>query len=849
MAGGHELVDKGHAAEARLFGYGLRPGRAFAEPGVQPSYGISRAFRIDHIDLTLQLDPRTPGLNGVAILEIRPLPAGLGEIRLDLSEELTVSSVTFGGRALAWRHIDDHLIIDGVPEDGGAVRIAYAGGAVSRGLYFTGPTPAAPHRSPMVWSQCQDENAHYLFPCIDYPSARSRFTIRLQVGAGWTTVSNGVLAERSGGLWVWRQDDPIPAYLVTVVVADLMVVEAAGAAVPVRFLARAGTDPGLFTPAFRRTPQMINFFSARFGVDYPWARYDQVVVDDFIFGGMENVAATTLLDLALVDERAALDAEMEDLIAHELGHQWFGDLVTCQDWSQAWLNEGWATYTESLWRGHVDGADEARLWLYRQMSGYFAEEGSRYRRTIVNYRYRSPIDLFDRHLYEKGALVIHTLRTILGEAAFWAGVRLYLERHRLQPVHTRHFQRALEDASGQNLDGFFQQYVFGAGHPELDVTISHTDGALNVAVKQTQSGEAVAEAFAFPLEIRVVQGDVVTVYALPVAERERTWSLPCALLPDRVEVNPQLSVLCALSMKAPVGMLLDQLHHSPDPVSRIFAAEALSKQASRKARAGLRSALGQDAHHAVRARIAALLGKHADPADREALLDAMDDASPQARRAIVDAVASIKDDVVADAFEERLGRNEEPSLFVEGALLRGLGLQRAEGAVALLAEHLNAKSWGDTLRCRALEGMSYTRDPAALPYLLSATEETATQRVRATAAAGLGRLADQIADEAVRRDAVDRLVVLARSGPFRVRYAAIGALGIAADARGLGILRQIHETDLDGRLQRSAYEAAKRAQAGRTSAEGLNNIRDTVDAIREENRKLRDRLDRIEAQE
>src|SRR5208283_332536 len=205
---------------------------------------------------------------------------------------------------------------------------------------------------------------------------------------------------------------------------------------------------------FGRTPDMVSHFSAITGVPYPWSRYSQVVVSDFIFGGMENTTATTMYEHILYDERASIDVTSDDLIAHELAHQWFGDYVTCRDWPEAWLNEGFATFMELVFREKHLGRDEYFYGLKADLDAYLGEAHGRYRRPIVCREYEAPLDLFDRHLYEKGGVVLHLLRTELGDSLFWAGIKLYLTRHAHGIVETSDLMRALEDASGRGLGRF-----------------------------------------------------------------------------------------------------------------------------------------------------------------------------------------------------------------------------------------------------------------------------------------------------------------------------------------------------------------------------------------------------------
>ncbi len=846
--GSHHLTDKSLMLEAAFGGYALESGRGFAEPGVPPRYAPDRRYRIHRISLELWIDPDARNLRGRATLQVTALPGAAGILTLDL-DELTVESVTdAGGSPLPWRHDDGRLRVRGVGE-GGAVNVAYHG-SPSRGLYFPGANAANPDRRVMAWSQCQDEDAHFIFPCHDHPSWKCPFDVTVLAPERFEVLSNGRLRSRSNPeagwvRWSWVQADPITAYLFTVVVGEFEIVTAAGADVPVRYLAPQGTDRAVMERVFGKTPAMISFLSERYGVPYPWPRYDQVVVHDFIFGGMENAGATTLTDLVLTDDRAALDWNGEDLVVHELAHQWFGDLVTCQDWSQGWLNEGWATYSEHLWKRHDLGADEACYALLGQLQGYLSEDSSRYRRPIVTYEFRNPIDMFDRHLYEKGALVLHTLRGLLGEQAFWAGVSAYLRRHSHQTAHTRHFQRTMEDVTGRNLDAFFQQWVHGAGHPAITAAVAHEGDLLSVTITQTQEGDATAQAFHLDLPIRVVCGDQVQEIRLPVRERERAWAIPCPEAPDRVEVDSHLSVLAALKISASRGLLEASLRDDPGVAGRIRAAEALLKLGTAPARTALIAALSTEAFWGVRAKLASLLGSDGSAAARQALLDrlAAGEAHPKARRALVAALSKFRHEDAATALRG-VAEHGDPAIQVEGEALRGLGKMRWEGAREICTAALERDSWGQTLRARALEGLGACREEAALPVLLSWTEDHRPVRARAAAVSALARLGDEI--EACRRPAVDRLLELVADSPLRVRIASVSALGRLGDPRASGVLRGIHAGDPDGRTQRLAFEALRRISARKSGGPALAALKDELETLRKAAHRDRERLAKLE---
>ena len=311
------------------------PLMAFAEPGVEPNYAPSREVKLEHVEIRLFVDPKAKAFDGRATFHFRALPGFTGELRLDV-DDVTIDSVECDGESLSWVHLDDVLQIAGAT-DGQPITVVWHGDGSKRGMYFTGPEVWAPEREHMAWSQCQDEDAHFMMPCHDHPRIKYSWSIRLEGPRGYTLLSNGEMVdsgETEDRAWVqYEQREPMPAYLFTAVVAPLACVEAQWRGRSVRYLVPIG-DEGAIARSMGKTPLMMECFSQRTGVDYPWPRYDQVVVHDFVFGGMENTACTTMTDLLLVDERAILEWDPDGLVAHELAHQWFGDLVTMDWWTE-----------------------------------------------------------------------------------------------------------------------------------------------------------------------------------------------------------------------------------------------------------------------------------------------------------------------------------------------------------------------------------------------------------------------------------------------------------------------------------------------------------------------------------
>lgn len=839
------FTDKSLQVEGREWGWFAARSRPFAEPGVQRNYGPDRAFELSHIALNLRIDPQAGTLGAEALLKIGPTPTGMGSVRLDL-DEVDIESVDLAdGTAVEWRHDDGVLCVQGLT-DACTLRVRYSA-SPNRGLYFVGPTQALPDREHQVWSQCQDEDGHFFFPCIDHPSVKQPMDITLVAPEAYTTVSNGRLVSKTAAepgwlAWHWTQEGPIPAYLVNVIVAKLEAHSDSHGDLPLRYLVAPGTPESEVQRIFARTPEMIRCFESRYGVAYPWPRYDQIVVNDFIFGGMENVAATTLTDLTMADPKAAVEWDPDGLIAHELAHQWFGDLVTCQDWSQGWLNEGWATYSEAIWIEWERTASEAAYDVFCKARNYFGEASSRYSRPVVTYLFREPIDVFDRHLYEKGGCILHTLRKTLGEKAFWAATKAYLQANAHSTVHTRDLQSAFENATGRNLDGFFHQWVHCAGFPDLVLDIDEKDGLLNVKLKQTQTGEQVPEAFEFDLGL-IVHGASEQHLKLPVRERVRSFAIPLSERPYFVTVDPGFSFLSRMKIKAPQAWLVRALSESPCSVMRIRAAEALSAIANPKAVATLADALANQESWWVRLEVAGSLAKAGGSAARDHLVAALgEEKDLRVRTALVKALAAFRGEV--DETLSSMVRTGDASLFAEAEAGRILGSHQSPLAEEACLALLERPSWGERLASGGLRGLGASRDARHLPLLLEHASANYPERHRASAAGALGVLADDVPD--VRPQVLDCLLDMAANGGFRAKLAAIAALGKVRDPKAMGLLSRLHGTGSDGRLKRSAYEAMCAIREGRSTEDALQGLRSSVEKTVEAQAKLKERLDRLE---
>lgn len=823
----------------------------FSPAGTQRKYERSRPFVVTHLALDLDVDFERRGIAGIATLDFSRRAASGTSLDLDAVALRIAGVLLDDGSARALELIegtdysyDGSTLSIAIPSSSNSGRVVVKYTATPRaGLYFLSPDKENPDRPRQVWSQCQDEDGRYWFPCQDKPHVKMTTEMRVTVPAGMQVLSGGRLVGRETAedapSWTYHYalDVPTPAYLLTLVVGQFdewreEVELDSGRVIPLRYLVPAGKIAD-GKRAFSETARMLRLFSRVTGVEYPWDRYSQVVVDEFIFGGMENTTATTMYEHILLDERAALDIESHDLVAHELAHQWFGDLVTCRDWSHAWLNEGFATYFELVEREDRLGPDEYDEALTADLSAYLGEAGGSYQRPIVCRDYVEPIDLFDRHLYQKGGCVLHMLRRRIGDEAFYSGIKSYLEEHRGTIVETTDLVRALEEASGESLEKFFDQWVYRAGHPELDVKISYEAGLTIVDVEQTQKGDGAA-VFELPIEIELEVNGQTTRHQRTLDARKGTLVVRTEARPNLVVFDPDYQVVAPVKLTLPRDLTVTQLERGPSARARKVAAELLGKKHDPEAVAALVRCLEAEGSWIVRAAAAKSLGRLLGDESLEALLTARSTAHPKVRRAVATALGRFRK---KSAYKSLVKLLDDDSYLVAAAAARALGESSHPDARKLLAKQLDRSSWAEVIRAGALDGLARAGDEDATPSLIEWTRYGKPLRARRAAIAALPKLATG--------KKVERcLTELLEDHDVHTRVAALGALEALGSPTTRSAIGELLERELDGRVLRRAR--ATLAGLGDDGKLGLKKAREETQRLERELTELKLRLAKLE---
>jgi aminopeptidase N len=844
--------------------------KSFELPGAKPHYNPDRPGQVEHICLDLILDIPHKSFRGTCTITIAPVRKGIIQLTLD-AVDLQIESVLVDNINQSFNYDGQQLVINLLQPMGEAsfkLAINYQVDRPQRGLYFITPDEHYPHKPTQVWTQGEDEDSRFWFPCFDYPGQLATSEIRVRVPQKYTAISNGELVgiqDVDGDrIYHWQQKQVHPTYLMTLAVGDFAKLEADWQGIPVIYYVEKGRDADGWR-SMGKTPQMMEFLSQKYGYRYPYPKYAQVCVDDFIFGGMENTSMTILTDRCLLDERAALDnRNTESLVLHELAHQWFGDLVVIKHWSHAWIKEGMATYAEVLWMEHEYGKDEGAYYFLNEVRNYVEEDSSRYRRPIVTNIYREAIELYDRHLYEKGACVYHMIRSILGEELFDRVIHTFVNDNAHKTVETIDLLRAIEKATGYNLASLFDLYVFRGGHPDYKIAYSWDSDSnlaqLTITQTQAKNDSNGSKSELFDLKIPVTFGYVdngnvsETTISIRIHQKQQSFYFPLEKKPDFVSFDKGNKFLKTVALEYPNPELKAQLKYDSDVVSRIHAATALAKKGTIENINILAEALTQDTFWGVRVEVAKQLVTIKLEQAATALMTGLQDSDARVRRAVIEGLSRFKTPEAYKAIKQVV-KDGDASYYTEAAAVRCLGgmvsgnlKNKQEKVIQRLEKVLEERAgWNETIRSGAIGGLSQMKtNPDAVDIILKYTKAGTPQPLRLAAIRALGTVSTGQTPDKV-ESILEQLDAISGESFFLTQVAAVVALGQMQTAKALGILNAISSQSPDGRVKRMAEEAMQKVQKNLGADKAVKELREEMDKIKQENQDLKSRLAKLEA--
>lgn len=822
-------------------------------------FARSKDYDLQHSKIVLKFDLDQKKVIGDVTHTLAILKEGTEKVWFD-SVGLTIQSVTVNKAPAKFESQPLKLI---VPLPSAAktgqkfdVEIKYEG-KPTKGLYFILPDKDYPERPKQVWTQGESEDTRYYLPTYDYPNDRLTTETIVTVPASWITVANGKLikvadAGEGNKTWTWRESLPSSTYLITVVAGEFDELKETWRGIPVTYYAPKGRGDRLKLN-YGRTPAMLEYFSKTIGVDYPWEKYAQSMVDDFVAGGMENSSATTNTSSSLTHEKLAYEYTTgeDPLIAHELGHQWFGDLVTCKDWGNIWLNEGFATFMERLWVEHNFPKDQIQYELWNDARDWMENPGL-YVKPIVRHDFDDSSE-FDGNAYNKGGWVLYMLRHQLGDEAFYAGLKHYLEANRGKNVVTADLARAIEEATHNNVDQFFTQWVYGAGAPKFDLSYSYDDAKHQVTlkVKQTQKVEGKVGLFTIPTHVEVTTSSGSKEYPITIAKAEEAFWFPADSAPQMVLFDKGGYILKSAEFHKEKKEWLYQVKNAVEFADRADAVLALGKlKDDNDAIAALGDSLKGDKAWGVRATAADTLGETKNPAAAKLLLEALESANePWLRNRIVAALGNFKDnsDVLAKL---NATAKEDKSYRARAAALQALGKLKAPNALETLNEAVKSDSPDAFLRNAALRSMGELGDDKAVPTVREWAAVGKEIDTRRAAISSLARL------DKSNKEITQQIAGYLTEPRFSIRVSSIFALGTRGDASAIPALEALLKRDdlsievapmIKGQIARlKKGPGAGPGQPGGEKPEGDSAVATRLDKLERLMQEMSERLKAIE---
>lgn len=567
------------------------------EPPYRPSF--TKYFDLIHTTLDVRFDYEHSYMPATASITMHPHFYPTNELVLNARGMLLNRVALINGKDTAdfkYRYENDslfiplgrtytvsdtlHVYIDYVarPEE---LKDKKAGNAVrdDKGLYFINPLGKIVNKPRQIWTQGEPQAASAWFPTIDAPNQKMTQEIKITADNSDVTLSNGTLIssiDNKNGTHTdtWRQTLPHSPYLAMMAVGPFSIIKDNWRGKEVNYY----VEPEYKNVAkriFGNTPEMIELFSTQLGVDYPWEKYNQVVVRDFVSGAMENTSATVHMEGLQRNERQLLDETNEDFISHELFHQWFGDLVTFESWANTPLNESFATYGEYIWTDYKygrDAADNARL----QDLNVYLREAKTKQVNLIRYHFNEPDDMFDRHSYQKGGCILHLLRTEVGDSAFFQSLKVYLQRHQYKNVEVHDLRLAFEEVTGQDLNWFFDQWFLDRGHPVLDISYSYDEATKtsSVTIRQDQDSAGI-RLFRLPLAIDIYSSAGVIRKSVVLEEKQQTFRFAVEAKPLLINVDATKSLVGQKNDHHTAAEWAYQYYHAPLVIDRLEAIKSV----------------------------------------------------------------------------------------------------------------------------------------------------------------------------------------------------------------------------------------------------------------------------------
>jgi len=806
-----------------------------------------RHWDFTHLDLSVEIDVDAGAISGRAVHTVTPVGQPTGWLRLH-QVALDIQEVEVDGKVVdGFRVGRTTLDIPVAPGDGErTVAVTYSA-SPQTGLHFRGQ-PGTADKVREAWTQGENEDNRYWFPGWDYPNDKFTSTLHVTVPNDLVAVANGLLdakrpAREGWTEWTYVHAQPHVNYLVALAVGEYEVFEAE-AEVPLEYVVARGVTRPQAERSLGFVADQLPFFGELLRQPYPWPIYRQALVQRFLYGGMENTTLTIMADTLLVEEEGGPHWHTEEVVAHELAHQWFGDLLTCYGWRELWLNEGFATFYTGLWMREAYGPE------------YYATKVRAWKRAALHddapMAARAWSRVGERHnaaVYVRGASVLHMLRTHLGERAFDDAIASYVADNADRLVETEDLRRALEDASGQHLGWLFDAWVYGVGSADVKTGWKWEQGTLTVTLDQTTEGTP----YSAPVRIEIGTADDVYTRDVWIGDGETRLAIDLEAEPSWVSIDPDGATLVRWKQKQPGPAWIAQLRHSPSPYARIIAMEQLGGEPADGAVAALETVIGDEGlHPAFRAYALQALGNMVTEPAIDVLVEATSDPHWHIREEAVTALGKAESTPTLLNRMARIARTDEQPT-VRGKAIRAVAKMDADRGLMLARAAVGQpdQRWGP-VRSRAASVISVhgkNADLALAIQLMAERQPASVRNPMARAAVAIWRRSDDDDWKERTHGRLSRaLATLLEDDNLRQRQLGITLLGKAGDEDAIATLTAFAHDNavLDPNLSARARDAASLIRRRGADKPETKKEEEDRERIEERLKELEERLERLE---
>lgn len=819
--------------------------RSFPFPDYRKRYERDRQFKQLHIIAEIFPDFEKKEFTAREDIYLEAVYNDLTEIEID-AKEITVNRIIMNNIEIKYRYDGEKIkiIFENKIKKGENIKISinyYS--RPRRGIFFIAPDQHYPYKPYQLWTQGEDEDTRYWLPSYDFPNERTTTEIIVHVPKDFFVISNGKLVSKieneNKAVFHYLEDFPHPVYLTSIAAGKFFIYEDEIDGIKLQYAVPEDMK-NLLQKSFVNTPDMIRHFSRLFNFRYPYSKYSQVVVNDFIFGGMENINATTLTEYTLHDEKAHNDYTSEGLVAHELSHQWFGDFITCRDWAHAWLNEGFATYMTAVYIDHYLGHEDFLYQLYQDEAAYKREDSKNYRRPIVTNIYRYPGELFDRHLYEKASRVLHMLRDELGDATFWSFINSYLNYNGGRSIDTYDLIKVLQNMTGKSWEQFFDQWIFHAGHPEFIVSYAYENGKVKLKFEQVQKGNDTPDVFSVSMNIAFYTKNERIIKRINIKERVEQFTFEMDE-PDAISVDPENTVLKEMNFERKKNMIINQLNMGKEIMEKICAIKDLRKQSGHDVIDALKNAVLNDNFYGVKMEALNALEEIGTRSALDAMIDIGNkivgnkNIDSRVRASYADSLGKFFREGDALYMLEKIIGAEEKYMAISKAL-DSIGQIKHDKSFEILLRAKGLASWSETIRRGMLTGLSNLRDRRGIEVAMEFSEPGNDQKLRATAIYAIGVLGEHD------RNVLPFLYKALKDNYFQVRSAAVLAIQNVGEPEAIGELELAYDKELDAHIKRSIREAITSLQKGKRESDELRNLREDVEDLKRKYKELSEKI-------